>query len=50
MVKPGLVERHPSDLAKVPRHHGTIGRARRFGTNGVSVPKDTTLRQYCIGQ
>jgi hypothetical protein len=27
MAKPGLVEPNQSDLAKDPRHHGTIGRA-----------------------
>jgi len=50
MVKPELVEPHPSDLAKVLRHHGTIGRMRRSVTNGVSVPEDITTQQYCNGQ
>jgi len=50
MVKPALVEPHPSGLAKVLRHHGTIGRMRRFGTNGVSVPKDTTSQRCRNGR
>jgi hypothetical protein len=45
MAKAVLLEPNQCDLAKVPRHHGNIGRARCSGTDGVNVSEVSTLRQ-----
>lgn len=37
MAKAELLEPNQCDLAKVPRHHGIIGRAWCSGTDGVIV-------------
>jgi len=45
MAKPILAEPNQCDLAKVPRHHGAIGRAWCSGTDGVIVSEFSTPRQ-----
>ena len=45
MAKAVLLKPNQCDLAKVPRHHGNIGRARCSGADGVIALEVSTLRQ-----
>jgi len=45
MAKAELLEPNQCDLAKVPRHHGAIGRAWCSGADGVIALEVSTPRQ-----